>query len=160
MQTTGIALSEHLVSLRAAYEQVASNAASFAAFDSAVKAIDWNAAPPSAFEEAINMALQLDGIIIARELANRGHEKYPGNARLASAAHVLAPPRVIERNKPPKKGLSASMAWLGKHANEYRRCWVAVQNGDLLGTAATRSGLVEKLGELASESNVLIVRIP
>jgi hypothetical protein len=152
--TAGATQPDDLARLQIAYAQVMANAAPFATFASAVRAIDWGAKSPSAFE------LQLEALVIARELARLGHGKYPGNASLASAAHVLAPPKVIERNRPPKKGLSASMAWLEEHANEYRGYWIAVQNGGLLDAAATRSDLVDKLGELAIESNVLIVRIP
>lgn len=146
--------------LQIAYEQVTSNVAPFAMFARAIGAIDWAKKSPLAFEQAIDMALQLESLVVARELARLGHEKHPDNTSLASAAHVLAPPEIIERNRPPKRGLSASMAWFEKHANEYRGRWIAIQNGGLLGIGLTRRELVDKLGELATESNVLIVRIP
>jgi hypothetical protein len=52
------------------------------------------------------------------------------------------------------------MQWLQNHAVEYSGSWVAVEEGQMVGTAASRRELVDKLGERADAANLLLVRIP
>jgi hypothetical protein len=52
------------------------------------------------------------------------------------------------------------MAWFEHHASEYRGLWVAVQSGELVGAAPSRKGLVEKLGPISNEPDIVISRIP
>ena len=79
---------------------------------------------------------------------------------LERAARVLAPPKIVERNRPPQKGLSASMLWLQNHAGEYQGTWVALQDGELIDFASTRKELASKIGSAVGNSGVLITRIP
>jgi hypothetical protein len=57
------------------------------------------------------------------------------------------------------ESIAASMLWLGKHAHEHHGQWVAVQDGQLLGTHAVRQTLVESLAGAMSDATI-ITRIP
>jgi hypothetical protein len=151
---------ENLAALEAAYKQVVANAASSAVFVDAVDSIDWRNQPPALFKQAVDMALSLEAIHLARRLADLGHELHPDHVGLARIARIIAPPRVIDANRPPVKGISATMEWLEHHAKDYRSQWVAVQAGEFLGAAASRKALVEELGDKTTEPNILITRIP
>jgi hypothetical protein len=150
---------ENLAALEAAYKQVVANAASSTVFVDVVDSIDWPNQPPALFKQAVDMALSLEAIHLARRLANLGHELHPDHVGLARIARIIAPPRVIDANRPPVKGISATMEWLAQHAGEYYGQWVAVQAGRLLGASASRKELVEALGELSDQSDILITRL-
>lgn len=160
-QTSVAALNDtDLQRLQIVYQQVTEHSASSMDFARAVAKIDWTTKPAEVLEPAINMAIALDGITIARQLAQIGRDRFPDDTRLSGLWRVLQPPRVIETNRPPKKGLSASIEWLQHHANEYRGYWVALVEGRLVGTDISRAALIEKLGDVATLSNILITWIP
>jgi hypothetical protein len=145
--------------LQLAYEHIVHNEASNSLFTEAVATLDWCNKPAWFFKQAIGLALQLELSTIAHKLTSMGCELYPGDADLKRAERVLAPPKVIETARPSRKGLSESMAWLQHHAVEYRGVWVALEAGELIGTAPSRDVLVRELGERGQRPGILITRI-
>lgn len=130
-----------------------------ASFIEAVNLIDWQNQSPAWFDEAIRMALAVDATSLAQELAGLGHELYPGDNTLAKWANVLAPPKVIERNLSPMPGISDTMEWFDVNSKNYYGQWVALRAGKFLGNASSRRELVNQLGDLAAQSDVMITRI-
>jgi len=112
------------------------------------------------YKKAIQFALLHDALKLARQLADAGLKRYPESEELKRYVVVLAPPRVIETGKRSGRDFSKSMRWLSAYSHEYVGQWVALQDGELLGTAATRKQLEELIGDLASAPNVLLSRIP
>ncbi len=94
---------------------------------------------------AVRQALAEGAHLDARQLASEGYEKHPGNDELRRMAKVLAPPRIISTNLPANPGIALNARWLKESASEYKGQWVAVYNGELLGSAATLSDLTQKI---------------
>lgn len=68
----------------------------------------------------------------ARELIRDAEAKWPENSRVRYWASVLAPPRLIGVRPASGREMATDWGWLKEHADEYRGCWVAVHNGELL----------------------------
>jgi hypothetical protein len=51
------------------------------------------------------------------------------------------------------------MLWLQDHRGEYSSLWVAVKNGQLIGTAATRDALINQISPFAAEDRVTVTRM-
>src|SRR5574341_1765008 len=145
--------------LKAAYEQAASDPEESAAFYDAVRRISWKTVPAAQLKQAIDMAVSVGAVQLASELAMLGSETYPDSDSLARYARILAPSKVTRLEGPAAPGAAASMAWIREHAGRYRGLWVAVEEGRLLGTAASRKELVRQLGD-AVKPHTLLTYIP
>ena len=117
------------------------------AFLEAARSIQWETCPPEDFLRAIQFAFAAGAHLYARILATRGAQLYPQHQELQKYARILAPPKVIARNLPPDPTLRANRAWLKAHWGEYKGQWVALKNGDLLGTAPTLNELTNRIGQ-------------
>jgi hypothetical protein len=148
-----------LENIHAVHQNVLAHKTPPASFIEAVNLIDWQNQSPAWFDEAIRMALAVDATSLAQELAGIGHELYPGDNTLTKWATVLTPPKVIERDLPPLPGISDTMEWLEAHSKNYYGQWVAIRAGELLGNASSRKELVNQLGNLTAQSDVMITRI-
>jgi hypothetical protein len=149
-----------LLQLQTLYQGAINNLIPDNLFVNAIKEIDWTSKPSVLFEQAVDMALALDEITLARRLAQLGHDLYRSNTKLERVIRVLAPAKVVDMNRPPKEDLSASIEWLQHHANEHRGMWIAVLGGNLVGAASSRQDLLAKLDAEIPRSDVLITRIP
>jgi hypothetical protein len=87
------------------------------------------------FLAAIQSALAVGAFLVARQLSALGTEQYPEHPRLRNYAHILAPPKVIQRDLPPDSTLFANRDWIMTHRTEFQGQWVALRNGELLGAA-------------------------
>ena len=159
-RTDNVYTDEDSLKLQLAYEQVAYNRFPDTILVRVIDSIDWCNKSPVFFKQAIELALELELPLIASRLADIGHRTRPMNSYLERAARVLAPPKIVERNRPPQEGLSASMVWLQSHAREYRGTWVAIRAGELIDFASSRMELISRVGDVAGDSGVLITRIP
>lgn len=130
-----------------------------ASFQAVLERVNWSERTPAELMQAIQVALQLELLRLAYRLAETGHQLFPDDQALATAAHVIAPPKIIATDVPAKPGLELSMRWLNENAKRYRGQWVAMKNGELMGQAATRQALVDALGEQTSIIDI-ITRIP
>jgi len=127
--------------------QTAANAGDEQAFLAAKCAMDWSARSGDDFMRAVRLALTAGALMAARNLAAEGATQHPEHAELQQAAHILAPPKVIRRS-PADPHASADIAWLRQHADEHRNEWVALRNGDLLGSAKSLDALVKIVGDI------------
>src|SRR2546423_13236147 len=62
----------------------------------------------------------------ARELANRGAEDHPTSNELQKCANILAPPKILRTDLPPKPGIGRNYEWLRESGQEYKGQWVAL----------------------------------
>lgn len=148
-----------LARLQAIYERLSLENLPVTEFVRAIESIDWDTKSAEAFDEAIHMAIGLDTTRLAERLARRGYELHPESDALRRAVIVLGPPRVLKRDLPPVPGLRYSMAWLREHGHEYSGQWVALKDGTLIGNAPTRDNLLNLIGPITREDNVLVTRI-
>ena len=126
-------------------------------FLAVVRATDWAARTPEELLLAIDLALHQEMAALAIELAQLGKRLFPDHERIQQAARVLAPPVIRGVRSSHVRGLRASMEWLREHAKEYRGQWVAVREGQLLGTAESLKELVSLVGEEVSNTIVMHV---
>lgn len=124
----------------------AANSKSESAFVLAYHTIDWQTISAEDFVQAIHLALAAGAHLVARKLAEQGVALYPFNADLKKAAYVLAPPKFVRRTQ-ADPSVKANHDWLLMRSEPYRGKWVALQNGNLLSSAATWKSLMAQVGE-------------
>jgi hypothetical protein len=127
--------------------QAAAQSGNERAFIAAHHSINWSRRSADDFLQAIQWALAAGAHLAARNLATRGAERYPDYDELKKYARVLAPPKIIQRNLPPRPDLRANRDWLMRHGDLYRGQWVALRHGEFLGAAPSLQALTEKVGE-------------
>jgi hypothetical protein len=126
------------------------------AFVSALQEVDWRTRPAKDVVKAVQLALAAGAHMAARHLAQEGAERYPAHAELQKYARLLAPPRVIQRNLPPRPDLRTNHDWMKRQGPAYRGQWVALRDGQLLATADTFDALAQKVSD---RQHVLLTRI-
>lgn len=129
------------------------------AFARVASAIDWSRQSPTEFIRALDLALALDMVPLARELAQQGSRVFPDDLRLQQAAAVLSPPVVVNMRPARGPSLEASQQWLKEHASQYKGQWVAVRHGTLLGSAPTVQKLHEQIRANARMTPTVIVKV-
>ena len=117
------------------------------AFVTAQKTVDWQERPPKDFIRAIRLALSAGAYRVARHLSAQGAEYYPHEVDLQKYARLLAPPQVKRSKERSDPTLKANRDWLMMHGDSFHGRWVALQNGELLGSAASLELLVRQVGE-------------
>jgi len=128
--------------------EAATHAGDETAFLDARRAIDWSKRSAKDFSQAVRWALEAGAYRAATLLATEGAERFPRHAELAKMARILAPPKVIRSDLPPDPSIAADMDWLRAHYDEYRGQWIALRNGQLLGTANSLRELADKIGDI------------
>jgi len=131
--------------LEMAQLQVAAERGDEAAFIAAKQLVDWSARSAQDFNRAIQCALAAGAFVAARNLAADGATRYPADAELVKAAHILAPPKVTVVHRPPDTTWKANREWILAHRLEYRGQWVALRNGELIAAAKSGRALFEKI---------------
>ncbi len=121
--------------------------------------IDWSAYCATDLTRAIDLALALDMVPLARGLAQKGSKIFPEDKCLQQAMAVLAPP-VVRGTRPAQSlHLTASQRWFKEHASQYTRQWVAVRGGTLLGSASTLQELHERIGVEGQIASTIVVKV-
>jgi hypothetical protein len=108
----------------------------------------WEGMTKTDFVQSIRWALQMGVHQRARELAQRGHVRYPENEALAKLQWLTAPPRVLPEKVDADPSIQKDQEWLAEASAPYRGQWVALRNGELVAAAPSARALKEKLGEL------------
>jgi hypothetical protein len=126
-------------------------------FLAAANAVDWNRQPAADIVTTVEHALSLGAFGLAGRLASEGTQLHANDARISRLAHILAPARVLRADLPADPGIKLNREWLKKHAGAYRHYWVAIQNGELLGYAASIRELTLKI---QNRKGVLLMHIP
>lgn len=127
------------------------------AFGRAEETMEWTRYPPEDFIRAINLALRIGTLAVARRIAEKGARLYPNHEDVQLHARVLAPPKVLRTDLPADPKAEADIAWLKQHATEYRGKWVALKDGELKDSADSFEQLFARLDDRAG---VLLTRIP
>ncbi len=130
--------------------RVAADAEDMLAFRRAYRAINWETVPPDQWADAVYLALRIGHHIIARDLADRGRQRFPDHALLQKMGRILAPKQPGVVGGPGDPTLEATMNWFAAHRDDYWGQWVAVKNGQLLGAAATIGELMERVPDWRS----------
>jgi hypothetical protein len=121
--------------------------------------IDWSTHGATDLTRAIDLALALDMVSLARELAHQGSRIFPEDKRLQQAMAVLAPP-VVRGTRPAQPlHLTAAQRWFKEHASHYTGQWVAVRGGTLLGSASTLQELHERIGAEGQTASTIVVKV-
>lgn len=114
---------------------------------------------PKSIKKEIDLELKKGHHDMAVKLASKGLQLFPADNELKKIADILAPPKVIQKNIPPSKGLQESMNWLKENRSKYQGQWIALQDGILLGHAESREQLADVLGNV-DLSETLITKLP
>jgi len=127
--------------------QAAARSGNERAFIAAYHTTDWSRRSADDFLQAIQWALAAGAHLAARNLSTRGADRYPDHDELKKYARVLAPPKVIGRNLPPRLSMRADHDWLKVNGERYRGQWIALRHGEFLGAAPSLQALTNKVGE-------------
>lgn len=125
----------------------AARAANEASFFAALKLTSWEKRPASDFISGVQLALQAGAHLAARHLSSEGARLYPENIELQKQARILAPARVVARTPTTYPAHRANRDWLKANESEYRDRWVALRDGQLLGTATSSEELLDQVGK-------------
>lgn len=149
-----------LARLQAIYEQVTDEHDAFSrAFGEVASTIDWTAQEVITFYNVINMAISIGATRLARQLAKQGHELYPDSDDLTRIYRIFFPPIPSWKASPAVPGIGASMRWLKEHKGQYTGMWIALKDGELIGTAPTRDALIDQLGPTTIEDHILVAQM-
>ena len=121
--------------------------------------IDWSLHCATDLTRAIDLALALDMVSLARELAHQGGRLFPEDKRLQQAMAVLASP--VGRGTRPAQPLhlTAAQSWFKEHASQYTGQWVVVRGDTLLGSAPTLQELHERIGAEGQNASTIVVKV-
>ena len=120
--------------------------------------INWDSRSPEYFIAAIFLSSAAGANTQAIHLAHLGARQYPDNIELQKFAHILAPARVKPNNQPPQPEGTKDIQWLKDHRQEYSGEWVALLRGELLGSAPTLKGLIQKVGN-PKDTQILVTQV-
>jgi hypothetical protein len=123
------------------------------------RAIKWVHYPPAELRQAIDLALALDMVQLARELAQEGRKLFPRDERIQRAVDVLSPPSFVRTQPSERMDFESSQQWLKEHASQHRGLWVAVRAGILLGSAPTLKELYQQIGLERRTPNTVVVKV-
>lgn len=121
--------------------QRAADAGDERAYLHAENAIDWEERSAEDVLRGIRFALAAGAHLAASRIASQGASQFPQSKEVQRYARVLAPARVIKEEAASRSDLRANRDWLQTHRGEYQGKWVAIKNGNLLGTALSLSEL-------------------
>jgi hypothetical protein len=121
--------------------------------------ITWRKYPSKELTGAIDFALALDMVQVARELAQEGRKLFPRDERIHRAAGVLSPPLFMRTQPVQITDFEVSQQWLNENSSHYRGLWVAVRAGTRLGSAPTLKELLQRIGTGGRTPNTLIVKV-
>jgi hypothetical protein len=126
-------------------------------FLAAVQTIDWKKRAAAELVKATQYALSLGALAAAQRLAQLGARQHGDDPVVKRLARILAPAKVLRANLPSDPRVLQNHEWLKKHASEYRKRWVALQNGKLLSSGDSIGDVRSKVHDL---KGVLLTRIP
>ena len=136
--------------------EAAAQAGDEPAFLAVQKTIDWEQRPPQDYIRAIQWALSIGAYLIARQLSSQGAERHPQHTELQKYARILAPPKVTRSDLPPDPTLRTNRDWLKTHRDAFKGQWVALHNGQSLGSAASLKSLTAQLGDT---TDILLTKV-
>lgn len=136
--------------------EIAANAGDERAFLAVHEAMNWSGRPPEDFIYVIQLALSVGAYQVARHLSTQGAEYYSQHSKLQKYARILSPPKVIRNDLPPDPTLKTNRDWLKTHSESYRGQWVALRDGQLIGSADSLKSLVDQIG---NTEDILLTKV-
>jgi hypothetical protein len=124
-----------------------------------LEGVDWAAHPADDLLRAIQLALSMNLVWPARDLAEQGMRLFPDHEPLRRAMRVFEPPTVRMTRGTPLKGVKESHDWLRTHAHEYRGQWIAVNQGRLLGAAHTLDELRPMIDQVEQPRSTIVTKV-
>lgn len=112
-------------------------------FDQMIPKIDWRIRDAEHYVQAIQLALSCGAHWSAKWLIGEGIQKFPSHDILKKMAYVLLPKKALRVNKSPDPSLQLNREWFDKYRHQYYEKWVAIKDGNLLGSAQTLRELKE-----------------
>lgn len=103
---------------------------------------------PEEYIQYIKELLLLGSHKHAKEIAMEGAEKHPDNKELQERVAFFTPAPATVQEPQDAEGLKKNRDWLRTHRNDYKKKWVALQNGTLVAEADSLRDLAEQVGEL------------
>jgi len=137
----------------------AAESRNYRAFEYLARSSDYSAYDSFTLRQALDLALMLDMVTLARELAQKGLCLFPQEKAFQQAAVVLAPPQILGTHPAKPTSLPASQEWLKNNATQYKGKWVAVSDGKLLGTATSLKELQKQTTNLGQTPGTIIVKV-
>jgi hypothetical protein len=125
-------------------------------FMAAIEAVNWEICQPGDFIRAVDLALNVGAFAVAHDISEKGRRKYPNHPELRKHASILAPPKILRTNLPADATVEANERWLKKCGHEFRGRWIAVRDGEFLGSADTLAGLIANVGKTSGALLTLI----
>lgn len=136
--------------------EAASQAGDERAFVRAEKTLDWIERQPDDYIRVIQLALAAGAFQVARRLAEEGNYRFPGHTDIQKSANVLAPPKAIRSERANHPGLRLNHDWLKNHSDLFHNKWVALKNGELLGSASSFKELID---QVAPTQGILFTKV-
>jgi hypothetical protein len=114
------------------------------------------------YYERIRELIEAERVPAARKLLAEALEKGDHDEDLSGWQRVLAPAKVLRVGGERDIDRTADIQWLGEHAKEYQKQWVALLGGELLAHSASLEEVVSvlKINELAHPPLVHYINIP
>jgi hypothetical protein len=116
--------------------------ASHRPFTEAMQATDWDAQDVDFFRQAVKLAFFINQLSLLHELVERGHQRFPDDDFLAHMQDVLTVKPARISKIPPDPNQALSQEWMKRNSHRYKGSWIAVLDGELLGTATTLKELM------------------
>ncbi len=126
-------------------------------FLAAVQVVNWENRSAAELVKATQYALSLGAFAVAQQLVQVGARLHGDDSVVKRLARILAPAKVLRTNLPPDPRVLQNHEWLKKHASEYRKRWVALENGNLLFSG---DSIAELKSKVRDRKGVLFMRIP
>lgn len=124
-------------------------------FVSALNQVEWEDRSAEDFSKLIRLALNVGAPTAANYIYEEGVKRHPYSPALGMFARLFSPPKRTKRTLDPNPTLKANREWLDANREAYSGNWIALQNGQLLGTAHTLEDLTRQFG---NTSNVLLTK--
>jgi hypothetical protein len=121
--------------------------------------VQWRCRQPQELARTIDLALRLELLPLAAQLAQEGARLFPRDKQFQQMVRVLTPPAVAISKAPPIRGLKASRDWIRNNAAQYQGQWVAVFDGQLLAAAKSPKELSALLDPGVDLKSTIITEI-
>lgn len=99
------------------------------------------------YVRAARLALEAGAHSLARSISREGAGRHPGSEPLRRLSELLAPPRLIRDDLPPRPDIAANHQWIKEHRQVFRGSWVALREGQLLAAAKSLDELTQRVSD-------------
>jgi len=110
-----------------------------------LQTIELDRCSPSQFLQIIKLAFRAGAFIAARDIATEGFRHHPEDPELNRYVQILTSTRRVGTQQMALIGSRSNMEWLNEHAGEYSGQWLALRDGQLLGSSKSLEELVREV---------------